>query len=248
MSFKDHFSGHARGYAEARPTYPPALFAWLASLAPRRALAWDAGCGNGQAAVALAAHFDAVFATDPSAPQVDNAVAHPKVRYAVEPAETSTLAAASVDLVSVAQAYHWLDHARFAEEVRRVAAPGAVVATYGYDVMRIAPAVDAAIAELYDGMLGTDWPPERRHIDAHYATLPFPFEPIAWQPHAMAHDWTLAEVIAYHGTWSAVQRHRKRTGTDPLVRAGAAIGRVWGDPDARRRVEWPLFGRVGRVA
>ena len=29
MSFQDHFSGHARHYAAARPTYPEALFDWL---------------------------------------------------------------------------------------------------------------------------------------------------------------------------------------------------------------------------
>jgi hypothetical protein len=30
MTFKDHFSGHAAIYRDARPTYPPALFDWLA--------------------------------------------------------------------------------------------------------------------------------------------------------------------------------------------------------------------------
>lgn len=47
MSFKDHFSGHAAHYAQARPTYPEALFARLAALAPARDRCWDAGCGNG---------------------------------------------------------------------------------------------------------------------------------------------------------------------------------------------------------
>ena len=67
MSFKDHFSGHAAVYHEARPDYPAALFDFLAGEAPSRELAWDAGCGNGQASVALAEHFEAVVATDPSA-------------------------------------------------------------------------------------------------------------------------------------------------------------------------------------
>ena len=50
----------ATDYARYRPTYPPALFAWLAEVSPGRALALDVGTGNGQAAVALAAHFDQV--------------------------------------------------------------------------------------------------------------------------------------------------------------------------------------------
>ena len=43
--------------------------------APARDLVWDAGCGNGQASVALAARFARVFATDPSANQIANAEA-----------------------------------------------------------------------------------------------------------------------------------------------------------------------------
>jgi hypothetical protein len=59
--FKDHFSARAAGYARFRPTYPDALFDWLAGLAPSRALAWDAGTGNGQAARALASRFERVL-------------------------------------------------------------------------------------------------------------------------------------------------------------------------------------------
>ena len=64
--FKDHFSGHAAAYAQARPRYPADLFAWLAAQCRQHELVWDAGCGNGQASVALANHFDRVFASDPS--------------------------------------------------------------------------------------------------------------------------------------------------------------------------------------
>lgn len=247
MSFKDHFSGHAAAYAEARPTYPPELFAWLASLAPARTLAWDAGCGSGQAALALAARFDAVLATDPSAAQVANAARHPRVRYAVEPAEHSSAGDGCVDLVSVAQAYHWFDALAFHGEVWRVAKPRAVVALYGYDLMRISPAVDAQVAALYDGALAPHWPPERRFVDAHYATLPFPYEELAWPWFSMRHDWTLAQVLGYLATWSAVPRCRAATGVDPLAPTAAAVAREWGDPTASRTVEWPLFGRVGRV-
>ncbi len=87
MTFKDHFSGHASVYAEARPHYPDALFDWLAREAPDRDLAWDCGCGNGQASVALAARFARVHATDPSATQIAADGARYKIDYAVEPAK-----------------------------------------------------------------------------------------------------------------------------------------------------------------
>ncbi len=98
--FKDHFSSHAADYR----TYRPALFAFLAEAAPARNLVWDCGTGNGQAAVALAEHFAKVFATDASADQVKNAEPHPRVEYAVAPAEKCPLPDGVADLVTVAQA------------------------------------------------------------------------------------------------------------------------------------------------
>ena len=70
IAFKDHFSAVAADYANARPEYPDALYAWVAQAAPARERAWEAGCGSGQATRGLALYFDEVFATDPSAAQV----------------------------------------------------------------------------------------------------------------------------------------------------------------------------------
>ena len=61
------------------------MFDWLASEAPTRSLVWDAGCGNGQASVALAERFERVYATDPSAKQIENAEAKANIDYRVEP-------------------------------------------------------------------------------------------------------------------------------------------------------------------
>ena len=113
MVFKDHFSGHARAYAEFRPSYPSDLAAYLAHLEPNRGLAWDCGTGNGQAAILLADHFDRVAATDPSRQQLCSATAHPRVTYLAATAERAPLADGSVNLVTVAQALHWFDFARF---------------------------------------------------------------------------------------------------------------------------------------
>src|SRR3982751_1042743 len=128
MAFQDHFSGHAATYHEARPLYPTALFELLAKEAPARGLAWDTGCGNGQASVALAAHFARVFASDPSANQIGNAEPQPNIEYRVEPGEQCSLPAASADIVTVAQALHWFDFARFFAEAARVLKPGGVLA------------------------------------------------------------------------------------------------------------------------
>ncbi|MGH8214998.1 MAG: class I SAM-dependent methyltransferase, partial [Rhodanobacteraceae bacterium] len=136
MSFKDHFSGHSDLYAKARPHYPDALFAWIAGEAPARGCVWDAGCGNGQASVALARHFERVAATDPSERQIGQAVADPRVEYRAEPAEHTSLAGQSADAVTVAQALHWFDLDAFVPEVRRVCKPGALFAAWSYAYCR----------------------------------------------------------------------------------------------------------------
>lgn len=247
MSFKDHFSGHAGAYAASRPHYPMALFEWLAQGAPARERAWDAGCGNGQAALALAQHFESVVATDPSADQIAQAEAHARVSYRVEAAEAPTHADASIDLVCVAQALHWFDLERFYTGVRRVLRPDGVIAVWTYGLSRVAPDVDRVFLQLYTEILEPYWPPERRHVENAYADLAFPFTPIDAPQFAMQCDWTLAQYLAYLRTWSATQRYLRERGADPVDRIADAMAQAWGDPSVARGVRWPLGLRVGRV-
>jgi SAM-dependent methyltransferase len=246
MEFKDHFSAHAAGYADSRPGYPPELFEWLARQCPRRRLAWDAGCGNGQASVALAEHFAEVYATDPSQAQIDSAIPHERVHYAVENAEDCSLGDTTANLVTVAQAYHWFEHARFCEEARRVLAPDGIIALWSYAESRVAPAVDALVDTLHHETLVADWPAERRHVIDRYRDLPFPFKAVPAPAFEMRSDWTLAQYLAYLSSWSASQRHRKRTGVDAVAAIAEALRAAWGDPASIRPVEWPLLLLVGR--
>jgi SAM-dependent methyltransferase len=246
-TFQDHFSGVATGYRAFRPRYPPALFDWLAAAAPSRAAALDLGCGNGQATVALAERFERVWGVDPSAQQVANAEPHARVTYRVAPAEATGLPDASVDVALAAQAFHWFDHARLFPELRRVARPGAVFAACTYALMRVAPEIDAVVDHLYGGIVGPDWPPERVHTENGYRDLPFPLEPVAAPALTMEESWTLPQLQGYLGTWSAVSRHRARTGADPLAQVEPALRAAWGEPDAARTVRWPLAVRAGRL-
>src|SRR5215470_15770711 len=130
--FKDHFSASAAGYATFRPKYPAELFDFVAALPERRRVAWDCATGNGQAALPLAERFDRVVATDASAEQIAHATPHPRVSYGVGLADESGLDGESVDLVTVAQALHWLALDRFFAEVRRVVVEGGVLAVWCY--------------------------------------------------------------------------------------------------------------------
>lgn len=247
MPFHDHFSGHAIAYSEARPTYPDALFDWLAEEAPDRLLAWDAGCGNGQASMALAERFDRVIATDPSAEQIAQAPSIENIEYRVEPAEASSIADGSASLVSVAQALHWFDHHRFYEEVRRVSKPGGIFAAWAYGECQVAPAVDAVTRRLYADIVGPYWPPERAHIETGYRDLPFPFETIGAPKFRMIVSWGVDAFLAYLRSWSASQRYLKAKGEDPVGIVERELREAWGEPTIVRDVEWELHLRCGRI-
>lgn len=244
--FQDHFSGHAVDYARFRPCYPAALFAWLAQVAPGHDLAWDCATGNGQAAVALAAHFAQVVATDASAQQIAQAEVHPRVRYAVAPADASDLTDGSADLVTVAQALHWFDLERFYTEVGRVLRPGGVLAVWSYGLFECLPAVDAQVCHLYGEIVGSYWPMERQLVEDGYRSLPFPFEELSAPGFSMTAEWSLAQVRGYLNTWSAVQRYRRDRGEDPLAAIDVPLRAAWGDAPVRV-IRWPLHLRVGRA-
>lgn len=242
--FEDHFSAHAAAYSAARPGYPPELFAWIAAGATDRRCAWDCATGNGQAAVALAGHFERVVATDASPEQIANARADTRIEYRVASAENPGLAAASVDAVTVAQAVHWFDRTRFYAAARRVLRPRGLIAVWSYGLFTVAPRIDSAIADFYNGPIASFWPPERRLIDERYATLDFPFEELRGPAFRMRHRWTLAQVLAYLRTWSAVQRYIARHGIDPVETLAFELARLWGSAESRD-VVWPLYLRAG---
>ncbi|QDV35673.1 class I SAM-dependent methyltransferase [Tautonia plasticadhaerens] len=234
MTFKDHFSGHSDRYQAHRPTYPEALYDYLGSLAPGHGLAWDCATGNGQAAHGLVPHFRTVVATDASAAQVAQARPHERIAYLVAPAERTPIPDGTVDLVTVAQALHWLDLDRFYAEVRRACRPGAVLACWCYQLHAIDPGVDAVVGCYYAEVVGAYWPPERLLVEAGYRTLPLPFEELTPPPFRMVQRWDLDRLLGYLG----------RRG---LVLRPAVIDRAWGTEHKQANAVVPPTGAGNRV-
>jgi SAM-dependent methyltransferase len=246
MSFADHFSGHAADYAEHRPGYPAELSTFLASVAPARGLVWDCGTGSGQAAVVLAADFEHVVATDPSAAQLAHARRHPRVEYRTAPERDSGLPPHSCDLVTAAQAAHWFDLPAFYAEADRVLRPGGVLAIWCYNTTLVEPAIDRVIAAFQHERVGPYWPAERVHTDAGYRTLPFPYERLEPPVLFMWHRWTRDQLVAYVDTWSSVQRCRQAEGVDPVAEFARDLSALWPDAADVREVRWPLHVIAGR--
>jgi len=244
MDFADHFSSVAARYAAYRPSYPPALAEALASRCERTELAWDVGCGNGQLSLALADRFARVIATDPSRAQLDEAPAHAHVDYRCEPAETSTLAAASADLVVAAQAAHWFDWPRFVPEVGRVVRPGGLIALVTYFNAELDGEAGALLAAFY-AEIAPHWPGGRTHVNNRYRDLVLPWPAVEPPAIHLTARWTRDELFGYVTTWSATARMVAAGGGARLERLGRELTERWPD-DEPREIRWPLTIKLTR--
>ena len=124
----------ARHYAAARPTYPSELFDTLDDLLGHRlagASVVDVAAGTGISSRQLAergAHVTAVELSGAMIAQL--AGSSPGVRAVQGSGHALPLADGSADLITYAQAWHWMDPERALPEIRRVLRPGGVFALW----------------------------------------------------------------------------------------------------------------------
>jgi ubiquinone/menaquinone biosynthesis C-methylase UbiE len=117
------FGGVAADYDAARPSYPAEAVAWLAGEPPRDVL--DLGAGTGKLTQLLVAAGHRVTAADPSTGMLDQLHRRlPGVVTVVGAAESLPLPDASFDVITVAQAWHWVDEAVAPLECARLLRPG----------------------------------------------------------------------------------------------------------------------------
>lgn len=239
------FANHSHTYAQNRPIYPPALFNYLASIAPSCATAWDSGTGNGQAAIGLADKFEFVIATDISREQIARSTSHPRVQYRQAPSENSGIDSSCIDLIVAAQSAHWYDLDAFYAETRRVAKPQAVIAVWTYYGMEVTPEIDPLVtAQVYEKLLPYREQVVRQHVVGGYRKLPFPFTELP------VPGFFIERELDYQGFLGFV---RSQSGfinyPEPLKEAfienlNALIRPLWNCP---KLVRTPIMMRVGIV-
>lgn len=270
------FEDQAKFYAQFRPSYPPELYEAVYGLAklPRRGTALDVATGSGQVAKVLANDFETVIGTDSSAGQLREAVRHPKITYQHVPAEDlQGVSDASVDLATVAEAFHWFDRERFFQEMRRVLKSDGVLAIWGYDFGYLEPgsaaqgsipdsdvaAANAAFTEFHSGTegLGPYWAPGRALVEAWYAGLEpgsSHFKDVTWLPEGMAirEDMSLDHLVGLLNSWSALTTYRKQhpEKADLLAAFKATMARCFSIEDAEApntiRMVRNIFGFVAK--
>jgi SAM-dependent methyltransferase len=194
----------------------------------------------------LAVHFDRVVGSDASVAQLRAAAPAPRVDYLASLAETTALRGGRADLVTVAQALHWIDLPRFYAEVDRVVAPGAALAIWGYARLRASPAIEALIHRFYDETVGPYWSKERKLVEEEYRSCEIPIHEMPAPAFAIEAVLTLPELLGYLRTWSAVGKYLSVKGSDPVEQLEPELAACWGPPTTGQPIVWPLFVRAGR--
>jgi SAM-dependent methyltransferase len=117
------FGAAADVYERSRPGYPDAAVDWLLPKGARTVL--DLGAGTGKLTRSLVARGLEVVAVEPLAEmRASLAAALPEVNAVAGTAEEIPLPDASVDAITVAQAWHWVDAEKATAEAARVLRPG----------------------------------------------------------------------------------------------------------------------------
>lgn len=240
------FSKQSDLYARYRPDYPAELYDFIFSHLQRKETAWDCCTGTGQVAKVLADEFDQVYANDISQQQLDRAPELDNVNYFNVPAEETGFPGSLFDLITVAQAIHWLDFESYFKEVRRTAAPGGLLAVIGYGMIRIDERLDALIDKFYEYTFSEYFTENRQWLDRHYETIPFPFQEISSPEFEQRAKWSLEELEGYVNSWSTVQKFKDEKGTNPADDLIEKVGKLW-DKEEKKTVSFPVFLRLGRL-
>lgn len=253
------FDKQAEVYLDARPNYPAQWYSMLADRTLFHSRAWDVGTGNGQAAIAVAEHYEKVIGTDVSEAQLKCATQHPRVQYIQTPLSLSNDelisligGEGSADLVTVAQAVHWFDLPNFYSIVTRLLRkPGGLFAVWGYNDIVVSPAFDPVMKRFHDTTLPY-WNQNIKYIFDAYKTLPFPFQDVGLGCEGKPLQLDIPKQLSFEGfirmlkSWSAVMT-AKENGVDLLPEEMVKdFETAWGGPDLVRSVTYKAFMLAGK--
>lgn len=136
---KQRFSNRVADYVRYRPSYPPALLDLLVNecgLRREHNIA-DIGSGTGLLSKLFLDHGNRLFGVEPNAEMraagEEYLRDYPNFTAINGSAEATTLPAASVDFITVGQAFHWFDKAAAGREFRRILRPGGWVVVIWQD-------------------------------------------------------------------------------------------------------------------
>jgi ubiquinone/menaquinone biosynthesis C-methylase UbiE len=244
---KDRFSDQANAYALYRPVYPKALFDYIVSFVKEKDVAWDCATGNGQSAIPLSNYFKRVIASDISQKQLDQAPVRDNIEYVKCSAEETPFSENVFDLITISQAYHWMNWSKFHTEANRVGKNECVVAVWMYDLISSEEEkINLLIRHFYKNITGPYWDEERKHVDNNYSSVQFDFAPLPVKDFFIETEFTLEQLLGYFSTWSATQNFIKANGYSPVDEIKSESIALWNDEQAKH-FYFPLVLKLGKI-
>ena len=161
----DVWTGKASSYDRVRPSPPPALLDLLTQMidTPHPALVVDVGSGTGLSTAIWGERAERVMGIEPNA-DMRQAAVHKladlphadHIEYREGLAQQTGLPDGCADIVTCAQAFHWMEPTATLVEIARILRPGGVFAAYDYDwppttyweLDRLAQEVDSRLVAL----------------------------------------------------------------------------------------------------
>ncbi len=208
------FDAGASAYARARPSYPPDAVAWLVDHCGIRtgARVCDLAAGTGIFTRLLAptgASLVAVEPVDGMREELERTL--PGVPTLAATAEALPFTDASLDAVTVAQAFHWFDADRAFAELARVVRPG--------------------------GHVGLIWNARERSpqwVDDLWSIMDRVEKRAPWRDHERWSDSALGERRGFATLHERTFRHEQVLSPDDVVARFASVSHVAVLPEAER--------------
>jgi SAM-dependent methyltransferase len=201
------FGSVAANYDRYRPTYPDALFEHLLSIAPGRRVV-DVGSGTGRAAIGFASRGAQVVGVEHDADMAAVAVQRRRdfdLTMVVSRFEDFHGESGTFDLITCAQAWHWIDHEKGVAQADRLLVPNGVLAIWWNRPAHFDGPVWEAIQDVY--VLEVPDLDRRKHLrDRNYgAPVPEPANELGnWK--STVYEWSqvysAADYVGFLGTHS----------------------------------------------
>jgi SAM-dependent methyltransferase len=199
-------------YEAARPSYPPEAVAWLVDnlhIEPGRRVV-DLAAGTGKLTRLLTPTGADLIAAEPVAGmRATFRRFSPEVPVIASTAEQLAFRDASVNAVTVAQAFHWFDHDRAIAELARVLCPGGCVGL-------IWNARDRSV----------DW------VDQVWGIMDRVEKRAPWRNHDEWSDSAYSDLPGFGPLHTAQFRHTQTITPDAMVQRVASVSHVAVLPDA----------------
>jgi len=136
------WTGNASSYDRARPAPPPALLDLLTQVihTPHPALVVDLGSGTGLSTAIWGGRAERVIGIEPNADMRNEATGKveglpeaARIEYREGLAHQTGLPDGCADVVTAANAFHWMEPTSTLDEIARILRPGGLFAAYDYD-------------------------------------------------------------------------------------------------------------------